>query len=135
MPEHVIRLRGGWTLLGREGEDQDRPDRLTFPLKNLPENQGSLVFSRFFQRPPLTNPGQTLWLQLESVPGLKSIMVNRRELARANPQGPIEHLFLGDDLPARNQLILSVDSNVRLEEDWGRIALVIQEEDRSAGLD
>ena len=133
MPEHVIRLRGGWTLLGRGVED--RPTKLTFPLTNLPESQGNLVFSRFFQRPPLANPGQTLWLELESVPGLKSITLNRQELARANPDGPIERLFLGNDLPARNQLVLRVDSNVRLEDCWGSIALVIQEEDRSAGLD
>lgn len=130
MPEHVIRLRGGWTLLGREGEDQDRPDRLTFPLTNFPESQGSLVFSRFFQRPPSTNPGQTLWLELVSVPGLKSITLNRQELARANPDEPIERLFLGNDLPLRNHLLLSVDSNVPIGDRWGEIALVIQEDDR-----
>ncbi len=133
MTEHMIRLRGGWTLLGRETED--RPTKLTLPLTSFPGRPGNLVFSRFFQRPPLANPGQTLWLQLESVPGLKSITINRQELARTNPEAPIERLFLGNDLPDRNQLVLSVDSNVRLQERWGCIALVIQDEDRLASAD
>ena len=124
MPEHKIRLRGGWL--------QIHPDRntfgswLTFPLAQFPNSPDDLRFARSFQRPPLDPERETLWLDLQSVPGLISIALNGRGLVREANPGHVESLPLGIDLPSRNQLILQVNPSIRPEQPWGVIALVIR---------
>ena len=103
--------------------------RLSFPLTRFPEGQVDLRFSRSFQHPPLDHDREALWLDLQSVPGLISIVLNGRELVREVNPGHVESFSLGIDLPLRNQLVLQVDPSVRPEHPWGVVALVIRQKE------
>lgn len=135
MPEHRIRLRGGWEVLDSGGGGL--PSRLTFPLKAFPDGVGRVRLARSFQTPPLDPRSETLWLRLDAVPGLVSVLFNDRELARGPFGTAVLLLPLGDALPARNRITLDVapcpGSGCPSEEfPWGEIALVIARGDLPA---
>lgn len=133
MTEHLIRLRGGWEPGGPSANDLKRPFRL--PLRDFPEGPAADArIVRRFQTPRLEPASDTLWLRLDAVPGLISVVLNDREIARRPfPEGPLL-IPLGEDLPARNRLILVVEV---LPPDrapppdflWGDVALVIRRTD------
>src|SRR5205823_3450154 len=77
MPEHWIRLRGGWEW-HVPGAGQE-PRRVTLPLAGFP---GGALLVRSFQKPPLDLRRETLWLRLDAVPGLVLVALNGRELVR-----------------------------------------------------
>jgi hypothetical protein len=129
MPEHLIRLRGGWEW--REPEAASAARRVTLPM-TWPAGLTSRVrLIRSFQRPPIDPAHEALALRLESVSGLVAAWLNGRELARPNAGATALCLPLDDPLPPRNVLVLEVDPQVPSHagtdaEPWGTIALVIR---------
>ena len=112
MSEHLIRLRKGWELIDLDSPDL-RPAPITLPL---PAGWGAarrLRLTRRFGCPPLSLQGESLWLRLESVPGLASLRLNGHDL----PLGPY---FQGTidirlaDLLARNELALELSGGCPL---------------------
>jgi hypothetical protein len=130
MRQHRIRLRGGWEC--DWPSDDNRPRRLTLPLAFLAGDSTRIRLVRSFQKPPIDADRETLWLELEDVPGLVSVTLNGAELARPDPGTRSLCPRLDPDLPPRSQLVLDVDA-VLLQNAlaagslWGSIALVIRE--------
>ncbi len=126
MSEHQIQLRGGWEILGPS--NAPRTGRLTLPSAELARTPGPVQLLRQFQKPPL-NPGrETLWLRLDAVPGLRSVVVNDLAVALGPfSSGPL--LFpLEGTLPWRNRILLDIEfPPVPDETPWGLIALLIRE--------
>lgn len=131
MPEHRIRLRGGWLCIDPVA-DGDAPLRVTLPLAAFPENHGRVVLFRSFQAPPIDVGRETLWLALEEVPGLTRISLNSETLQ----PGPL--VRLGENLPTYNRLVFDVDTRglgttSSLASSWGLVALVIRRDDDPVG--
>lgn len=134
MPEHRIRLRGGWLLIDTSAACAS-PRRLTLPLPGHPEPGHRVVLLRPFQRPPIDPARETLWLHLGSVPGLDEVRLNGVPFARppAAPDGIWYNL--GDDLPARNRLELHLGLAAPAEVSaWGDVALLIRSRDMPPGV-
>ena len=133
MPDHRIRLRGGWEScpVGAPAESE----RLTLPTRWGSEPSRRLRLTRRFGSPPLRPGRQVLLLILEKVPGVHSIRLNEQEIPHVSPECSSYEIVL-DDLPARNVLVLEVEPPTAQEatdarapdgsSDWGCIALVIQ---------
>jgi hypothetical protein len=135
MPEHVIRLRGGWLWYDVEppadatGVGAGR--RISLPI-SWPEPARSMRtvwLFRSFGAPPLEDPRQGVALRLEQVRGIISARLNGRELARPGPGLDSLEIPLPGGLPPRNTLVLEVDPRGLLPGPgpWGVIALVIRE--------
>jgi hypothetical protein len=140
VPDHRIRLRGGW-----ESSPVGAPansERLTLPTRWDSEQPGRLRLTRRFGCPPRAPGRQFLLLILERVPGVHSIRLNEHEIPDVSPDHSNYEIPL-DDLPPRNVLVLEVDPSMAHERadareapaggqgpegssDWGWIALVIQ---------
>lgn len=128
MTGHTIRLRGAW-----EWRDPASgvSRRVALPLSLPPEGVPGVLLIRPFNRPPVDPATESIWLQLQRVPGLRSIRLNGEEIAR--PQvGESEHAVPLDQVqPARNVLVLELGTLARQEpagDDpaWGEVALVIK---------
>ena len=130
MPEHWIRLRGGW-----EAVDFDDPlavcVRMTLPMSWTGEEMRRLSLRRRFGRPVLDRQDESLWLRIDRASGLYRLTLNDRELPLATvASGPIE-IPLGT-LSDRNELVLDVcfePSAMAVEArtgGWGEIALLIR---------
>lgn len=125
MPEHLIRLRGGWEAwdLSRPASE---PSRASLPLAGPVAASRNLKLVRRFGRPPLETPAQRIAIRLDHVPGLVSLRLNGKELQPLSPvDGPWE--VPAEDLLARNELELQVELPDPLPGPWGDIALVIRE--------
>lgn len=130
MPEHLIRLRGGWERL--DAGETARTSRVVLPLVSTPEAPERLRLVRWFQTPPLEPGKETLWLRLDSVPGLISVGLNGAELAHGPFHESPLFLPLGDALPARNRVTLDAefpDPDGRPDA-WGEVGLLIRAEGR-----
>jgi hypothetical protein len=139
MPEHLIRLRGGWRCL----EDEDVPDTPTsvsglpitlpviWPARVAPKAAVRLV--RDFTAPVLNPSRESLGLCMSSVGGLVAVQLNGRELARPAPGTAALELPLDDPLPRRNRLVLDVRLGEAMtspsspQQPWGSVALVIRD--------
>jgi hypothetical protein len=133
MPEHLIRLRGGWLWLEPQARGQP-PDpsmsrRLTLPM---PWPQGSTIngsvrLTRSFATPRIDPEREILLLRLEHVHGLVSAELNDREITRSAPETTAIDIPLPYPLPSRNRLVLEVEPPLAgvIVEQWGVIALVI----------
>jgi len=133
MPEHLIRLRGGWLWGDREG-GAAAARRVSLPLEAPPRGTSRVVLTRQFGRPPLDPGRERLALRLEGVVGLVELRLNGR--AMAIPSGGATDLELSpDDLqPSGNVLVLEFlpSSRPHAEADdsrWGMVALVIRQPD------
>jgi hypothetical protein len=125
MAEHLIRLRRGWERLEPEGGAAR--GWVTLPLSGFPGGVSRLRLARSFQTPPLDPLHETLWLRLDAVPGLVSVALNDREIARGPfPSSPLLLPLVGN-LVARNRLILEVEPPPFGDSPWGDVALVISE--------
>jgi hypothetical protein len=131
MPEHLIRLRGGWLWL----DPQAGPDppgsgrRVTLPLTwpSLADPPGRVRLVRSFGPPPFDPARERLALRLERVGGLASAQLNGREIARPAPGTTALEIPLTGPLPRRNLLVLDVDPPGAgpTAGPWGVVALVI----------
>jgi len=125
MPEHRIRLRGGWELLEAESS-QTVPAVVNLPFRFIATGSRKLRLSRKFGRPRLDLRRESLWLSLGSVPGLGSASLNGNALAI---EGPAEQgLEIPVEISERNELVLEVVFPADQGEagPWGEIALVIR---------
>ena len=128
MPEHRIRLRGGWEFQVTGGSPW--LPRQTLPLIAFPDGPGPVRLARNFQTPPMDAGSETLWLRLDAVPGLLSVVLNDRVLARGPFDKPVLDLTVGDALRPRNRLVLDVQPPAKSDSPfgvfpWGDVALVI----------
>jgi hypothetical protein len=125
IPEHRIRLRGGWEWHDPDGARP--PRRAVLPLDAPPGGPGPIRLVRWFQTPRYDPARESLWLRLENVDGLGRVCLNDREIA-CGPFGPDPTLLpLGDQLPGRNRLTLDVIPAPRSDASpWGMVALAIR---------
>ena len=107
MPEHVIRLRGGWEWMNLD-DGQSCPTRLTLPAHFHFAGASRVRLSRRFGRPPFDPRAESLWLCLSQVPGLKSITLNGAPLALEPVGTSCAEIALGELLD-RNVLVLDAD--------------------------
>jgi hypothetical protein len=128
MPEHLIRLRGGW-----EWRDPGAASarRVALPMTWPAGLTAHVRLVRSFQRPTIDPAREALALRLESVSGLVAVWLNGRELARPDAGTTALCLPLDDPMPPRNVLVLEVDPTTPGRagadpEPWGEIALVIR---------
>ncbi len=83
---------------------------LALPLTEFPEWPGARQrLGRWFNAPRFDPRGETLWLQLAAVTGLRSIRINDHEIAAAPFAGDPLLVPLAEDLRDRNHLVLDVD--------------------------
>jgi hypothetical protein len=128
MPDHLIRLRGGWLQFDPHSPvDADSGIRVTLPMTWPAGPAGRVRLVRSFGPPPFDPGRETLTLRLEHVDGLVSARLNDREIARPTPGTATLDIPLPDPLPRRNLLVLDVDppGDGRPPGPWGAIALVI----------
>jgi hypothetical protein len=133
VPDHRIRLRGGWESC-RVGSVADS-ERLTLPTRWGSDRPERLRLTRRFGCPPLGPGNPVLLLVLEQVPGIHSIRLNEQEIPQVSPERSTYEIPL-DSLPTRNVLVLEVEppwTHGRMDagapegsSDWGCIALVIR---------
>ena len=132
MPEHLIRLRGGWRQLDPDGEAEaeavETGNRVTLPWTGQAGRAGRIRLVRSFGPPPWDPEHETLSLRLAEVGGLASARLNDREIARPTPGTTALDIPLSDPLPRRNLLVLDVDlpDPGISPASWGVIALVIR---------
>lgn len=130
MPDHLIRLRRGWEPCGATA---GQPPRLfALPRPGFPEGPGAVTtLCRWFRSPPIDPACETLWLRLDAVPGLIFVALNGVEIAHDPFRELPLTIPLGNDLPARSQLILGVGLLPDAERPpagfaWGDVALVVR---------
>lgn len=130
MPEHRIRFRGGWES-SPVGGDPGNARKLTLPVA-WPDGPGGTVrLTRRFGRPPDLAEGETIWLELRDVPGLRSLQLNGVDLGPPPSDGVGWTLPLAGRLADRNTLTLEVALDGETPGGWGSIALVIVSESGS----
>ena len=130
MPEHLIRLRGGW-----ERQDLDAPEsgptRITLPIHLDSSLARRVRLSRRFGSPPLQREVETLGLRLHHVPGLVSVTINGSPFPLPPQGGGWPEIAL-HELPQRNLLVLEVNlaavhsPGQAGASRWGEIALVVR---------
>lgn len=131
MPEHRIRLRGGWDCLARVGDDPEGAEvvsRVDLPVA-WPADAPRLVrLARQFGRPPVDAARERVDLELRHVPGLKAATLNGRPVAPGVVAGDDWSIPLGEPLLPRNGLILDVELGPDAPPDspWGEVAIVIR---------
>jgi hypothetical protein len=137
VPDHLIRLRGGWELIdaasATEAEAPDVPSRLTLPVVWPDDSVRQVRLVRKFGRPAHDPAHESLLLALDRVPGLRGIRLNGLRLTIPDRTGGrLEIPF--DRLSERNVLVLDVEPPPHPPGDpsppqpWGEIALVIRRE-------
>ncbi len=130
MPEHRIRLRGGWVCKGA-GEPASSEYRLALPHRWKPEDSGRFVLSRVFQRPPVDPDREAVHLCMENVPGIRALSLNGSPIASIRVERPVLEVELGDLRP-RNVLVIEFEPveqtgpTANGSDEWGHIALVIR---------
>lgn len=127
-PEHAIRLRGGWQNHTSAGEAVP----LSLPTDWPAETRGRLRLVRKFGAPRIDPTQERVVLRLESVAGLRSVVLNTKTLeAGAESETSLEIPLAPEDLATRNVLELAVDADAwvespQLRRGWGAIALVVK---------
>ena len=130
MPEHRIRLRGGWESHHREG-DEDGPEvvrRVQLPLiwpEGLPAR---IKLIRQFGKPPVDWSLEAVSLEMRNVPGLQVTRINGHPVPKPTETGGSWSVVLADPLLPRNGLVLEVDLEAARKQagDWGEIWLSIR---------
>jgi hypothetical protein len=138
MPEHLIRLRGGWLRLDPqaipEAPAAGSARRVTLPMTWPIVPTGRARLARWFGLPTFDPVHEILALRLAHVGGLIAVQFNGREIARPSPGTTALEIPLNDPLPRRNLLVLDVDqTEARPESDpWGIVALIIAPRDSTS---
>jgi hypothetical protein len=140
VPDHLIRLRGGWELIDGDSDADaaaeasgDLPLRLTLPVVWPIGSARRVRLVRKFGRPAHDPAHESLLLTLNRVPGLRAVGLNG--LALTIPDSDQCRLEIPiDRLSERNELVLDVEPQPHPPGDsgqlapWGEIALVIRRE-------
>jgi hypothetical protein len=135
MPEHWIRLRGGWEWwpAGLDDASAERR-RLTLPCIWPSGIPASIRLVRSFQRPRFDPARESLSLRLDHVAGLVEARLNDRLILGPHESDESIWIPLGDDLPPRNRLTFEVETHLiptiktgppPAIELWGEIALIL----------
>ena len=133
MDEHRIRLRGGWECRAA-GSPECENRRLNLPVRWESEGPRRLVLTRRFGRPPLNQGQQVLFLQMDQVEGILSLVLNGQPIGRTAASISSYEIEV-PDLAERNVLVLEIAlPEPRPEvtggrEEWGVIALVVRTTD------
>jgi hypothetical protein len=127
--EHLIRLRGGWDR--QAPSDPQTAGKIALPLTSSPAGSVPVWLVRHFQTPPIDVARESLWLRLSDCPGVVSVVLNAREIARPGPSGEPLILPINLEPAGRNRLELLVEPPVRPDTSneptvWGHVALVIR---------
>jgi hypothetical protein len=125
VPDHRIRLRGGWESIDVEAFPR-LPAPLTLPVRWSTTSPRRIRLTRKFGRPRLDPRSESLWLSIGRVPGLRSASLNGQPLAiEGLAEGSLE---IPLDLPERNELVLDVElpADPGDPSPWGEIALLIR---------
>jgi hypothetical protein len=132
MPEHRIRLRGGWECHYRDGDDEDAPEvlrRVDLPAGSSADFPTRFRLTRQFGRPPVDLRNECVTLELRNVDGLKSARLNGRPISPLMSPGWEWSIELAEPLLPRNGLVLEVEFDEGTRSaggPWGEIALVIR---------
>ena len=132
MPEHRIRLRGGWECHYRVDDDEAAPEvvrRVDLPAASAADFPARFRLTRQFGRPPVDPRNEDVTLELRNVAGLKSVRLNGRLIAPGLEGGAGWSIDLAEPLLPRNGLVLEVelgDSGRSSPSSWGEVALVIR---------
>jgi hypothetical protein len=126
MPEHLIRLRGGWEWQVGEGSVR----RVTLPVV-WPEGLATpFRLVRQFGSPGVL-PGESVHLRMVNVMGLTNGLLNERPVILPPDFAGEFDRVVDDDLLTRNRLVLEVDparfgGSTARGVPWGSIGLVIR---------
>lgn len=132
MPEHRIRLRGGWECHYRDGDDEDAPEvfrRVDLPSDSAADFPARFRLARQFGRPPVDLRNEGVTLEMRHVDGLQSARLNGRSIGPRMTPDPDWSIDLMEPLLPRNGLVLEVDFGEHgrpAAGPWGEIALVIR---------
>lgn len=132
MPEHRIRLRGGWECHYREGDEEDAPEvlrRIDLPASSTAGFPSRFRLTRQFGRPPVDLRNEGVTLEMRNVDGLKSARLNGRTITPLPTPGLEWSIDLAEPLLPRNGLVLEIELDERgrsAPAPWGEIALVIR---------
>ena len=122
MPDHAIALRRAWE--GRFGEETRRVD---LPIDWSTAGEVPSRLSRVFQRPPIDPEREALLIRFESVPGLRSVLLNGRDLGQPAADGTPWECGIDDATPRANRLILGLEpAHFPPDSEWGRISIVVR---------
>lgn len=134
MPNHTIRLRGGWRGYEATGAAlAGTAAWVALPIVWPAGLSGPLRLERRFQAPPAVAGSEALAIVCEDVPGLVSIALNGRTLATAPFSSTAIRVGLArrDIQPRGNLLALEVlPGPPDPGRPWGRIALEVVEAER-----
>jgi hypothetical protein len=134
VPDHRIRLRGGWESIDLRAPARP-PTRVTLPVRWGATEASMVQLTRRFGRPPFDPRGESLWLSLGHVAGLRTARLNGHPLATEGlADGTLEVLL---EPAERNELVLDVEVTPDQGEgpQWGDIALVIRPLDSAPAAD
>lgn len=135
--EHRIRLRAGWESLP-EGCSDPAQERIDLPIRWGPGRPRRLRLTRRFGRPPLDARKEGLFLELDRVPGMQSLVLNGKSLAAVTGTRAYYLIPLAE-IEARNVLEIEIETGEPGGEaagqdlDWGHIALVIRSLHHASG--
>ena len=107
MPEHRIRLRGGWDCQYRERDDPDGPEvvrRVDLPVVWTEDFPRRLRLTRQFGRPPVDPASERVELELRDVPGLTTVRLNGQAVSGVVAEGS-RSIRLDEALLPRNMAI------------------------------
>ncbi len=106
---HVIRLRGPWQFEVVDQLDGAPPPRVNSGKQPMPgdwstelgsEFRGTVAYRRVFHRPTGLEPGQSVWLVIESLVGLAEVSLNQTPLGTIESTGgrfAIESILADDN--------------------------------------
>ena len=134
MPEHRIRLRGGWECQYREGESEgddarEVVRRVALPLAWTADFPDRIRLVRHFGRPPVDPRIESVSLEMRNVAGLNVARINGGAIAPAMIVDPSSwSVPLDGPLLPRNGLVLEVDLATARGQpgEWGDISLLIR---------
>jgi hypothetical protein len=131
MPEHRIRLRGGWECHYREPDDDEGIDvarRVDLPVATAAELPLRFRLTRHFGKPPVDPRVEAVALELRAVGGLRSVRLNGRVVSVLDVSSELAIDLDPAELLPRNGLVLEFDrTGLDLADDaWGLVALVIR---------
>ncbi|MDR3638740.1 MAG: hypothetical protein P4L84_33345 [Isosphaeraceae bacterium] len=113
---------------GNQGEPRQR---VNLPMTWPAGIHGPVRLLRSFQKPVIDPASEVLFLRLDHVAGLRTLLLNDREIARTPGDQASLTVRLDDLIERRNVLSLEIELPQLLESDvpaapWGSISLLVR---------